>query len=213
MLAFNLLTINSEFFLMLFNTWDIIDFPIIKTIFLALGYSLATLYIMIFFSAKNKIFEYCVKLIFPIIDGLIVYVFFNSEIGNFAPYMALAYGVFTVLILFFVSETGMKYFRPEKKTNESHSEYFESLKKTNESLLKQVKSYEKDFNSYEMIKSEIEIKNDEIQRLTSDLQTAKDFIFLGIEKYVSKLRMKKIDPERDKTYIEITKKFNYNEKA
>jgi predicted nuclease of predicted toxin-antitoxin system len=170
-LALNLLIINSEFFVMLFNTWEGVNFNLKKTLFLSFSYSLATLYIMIFFKSDSKAWTYIIRIIFPLIDGFIVFVFFNVNISDFKPIMSFAYGFFTFLILFFVSETGIKHFKsvisPGNKDNT------DELINENKRLREQLQSQSKDFD------------------------LVRKYLILGIEKQVAKLRMKKLNPDKN----------------
>lgn len=168
-LAYNLIRINSEFFVMLFKAWDHLNYTLKETIFMSIPYSAATIFIMLFFRSRSKIWTYIIRIIFPLIDGFIVMALFNTSFGEINTPMSIVYGIFTTLTIFFVSETGKKFYRRRKSENQNNESLLlqiGTLRGENERLLKDLNSQRKDFD------------------------LIRKYLILGIEKQISKLRMK-----------------------
>jgi hypothetical protein len=131
------------------------------------------------YQANNKFKTYFIRALFPLIDGFIIMVFFNVNISDFKPIMAITYGLYSALILIFVGATikriFIKFFYSDNKPVETlPNDYIKSL----ESEVKQLKEYNK--------RLENTIESERI-----DLDLYRDILRLGIAKKIQNLRMKK----------------------
>jgi len=198
-LAYSLLTINSEFFLVLFNSWEGMEKTLWQTIILSTPFSLGTLFIMLFFRSKNKLWTYLIRIIFPLLDGFIVMVFFNINIQDFKPLMAVSYGIFTFLIFFFVSETGKSLWRSSKvlpTENKDLENTFQDLAR----LKGEVERLEKD---------NLSLKEENNKDIKIEYQ---QFLILGLQKRLSMYKMQEKRGTQviyDIDFIELAKKLNY----
>jgi len=168
-----LFTTNSLFFEHLFSKIEI-DIAKKQTQFIGICFALSTLFILIFYQAKYKIFHYLVRILFASADGVIIWTFFDISIIDYIHNIAIAYGAYTLLILVFVGEIGFKYFK-------------------NRGLLKDFENTEnektsQDFGKYShFIKSGIEKELSTIRmklkKNTSEKITIPDYILEGCKEY------------------------------
>jgi len=98
-------------------------------------FAFASLYIIIFFSSNNKKFQLLIKILFVVLDVILLAIIYDENILNYARVAAYGFAVYSGLITFFIGSIILNIIDKVKpKKEESNINELKSLKKSFEEL-------------------------------------------------------------------------------